>query len=123
MSAQAWEDHLRTTRKYLDRLSGDKGENDERIARLEVEKDLVIRALGGALARMVTSMVTNFLPLTSRSPRNLRPTAHPVRFMENSAPNQGTAPVPRRYAKHLALFGSIVDASTHAHQFLGALQK
>ena len=51
MSAQAWEDHLRTTRKYLDRLSGDKGENDERIARLEVEKDLVIRALGGALAR------------------------------------------------------------------------
>ena len=51
MSAEAWEDPLRTTRKHLDQLSADKGENDESIARLEDEKDLVLRALGGALAR------------------------------------------------------------------------
>ena len=51
MSAEAWEDPLRTTRKHLDKLSADKGENDESIARLEDEKDLVLRALGGALAR------------------------------------------------------------------------
>ena len=51
MSAGAWEDPLRTTRKHLDQLSADKGENDESIARLEDEKDLVLRALGGALAR------------------------------------------------------------------------
>ena len=51
MSAEAWEDPLRTTRKHLDQLSADKGENDENIARLEDEKDLVLRALGGALAR------------------------------------------------------------------------
>ena len=31
-----------------------KGENDEGIARLEDEKDLVLRALGGALARKST---------------------------------------------------------------------
>ena len=53
MSAEAWEDPLRTTRKHLDQLSADKGENDENIARLEDEKDLVLRALGGALARNV----------------------------------------------------------------------
>ena len=52
MSAEAWEDPLRTTRtKHLDQLSADKGENDASIARLEDEKDLVLRALGGALAR------------------------------------------------------------------------
>ncbi len=51
MSAEAWEDPLRTTRKHLDKLSADKVENDESIARLEDEKDLVLRALGGALAR------------------------------------------------------------------------
>ena len=51
MSAEAWEDPLRTTRKHLDQLSADKGENDENIARLEDEKDLVLRALGGALDR------------------------------------------------------------------------